>query len=154
VLRERLRTTLITLAELNAGLLYRAGQPRAFEHRPCGREHDANRTMTDALERFDPFARHFGVRLGLAEPFARRIQGDRRIATQRLEIRQPAFRFRQALGHDGDESARQATREGGDEHGVAGSGESADPLASRGRRQGVDQARERTEVLDRVEQKR
>ena len=94
------------------------------------------------------------MRLGLAEPFARRIERDRRLVEQRLQIGQPALGLRHAFRQDDEESRRKSTRERREHDGVARPGQPADgePRAGNGNR--VEHARERRQRADGIDQRR
>ena len=85
------------LSQLDAQILQRARHARLLEQRARRREEHAQLAAREPLERLHALARDLHVRLGFAESFARRIERERRVAEQRLEIGEPALRRRATL---------------------------------------------------------
>ena len=131
VLGELARPAHVALAQLDAQVGERAGQPRALEQRARRGEQHADLAAAQPLERLDALAGDFDVRLRLAEPFARRIERDRRLVDQRVQVGEQPFGLRHAVGDDDEEARRQATRERRDECGVGGAGQPGDAQLAR-----------------------
>ena len=150
--RELGRTAHVALPQLDAQVLERAGQSRALEQRARRREEHANLAATQALEGLDTFAGNLHVRLDLAEPFARRIQADRRLVDQRVQVGEQPLGERDAVGDDDEEACRQPPRECSDECRIRRAGKARRTELSTRRGQRVDHTGERRKALDRVEQ--
>ena len=84
------------------------------------------------LERLDALARHLDVRLDLAEPFARRIERDRRLVDQRVQIGEQPLGVRHTIGDDDEKARRQSARERGDERRVGRAGKAGGAQLARG----------------------
>ena len=132
---QRLGPPALALPQLDARRANRPGETGALEDRPRGREQNAHLPAADALERFDALPGHLGMRLDFAKPLAGRIQGDRGVLGQRLEVGKPAFRFRNAIRDEHEESPRMPPRKRRDEDGIGGSVEAGNGALRTRRRQ-------------------
>jgi hypothetical protein len=83
------------------------------------------------------------VRLGFAETFTRRVQRDRRLIEDRLEVREPSLGLRNPFGDDHEEPCREPLDERGERHRVARADKSANRQALTGCWNRVQDARER-----------
>ena len=150
--RQLLRAPRVARPEFQPRALHGAGQSRALHDRARGRQQDPHPAARDALQCLDPFARDLRVGLDFAEAFPRRIERDRRIGRQRLQISQPPLGLRNPLGHDHDESARQSPRERGHQHGGRRPGESRERATLARSGECGEHMRERGQPFDRVEE--
>ena len=116
----------VALAQLEARAGQGARELRLFEHRARRREQQAHAAAAKLLQRLHALAGHLGMRLDLAEAFARRIQRHRDVIDQRLEVGEPSFRVAHLIGDHDDEPLRQRARQRGNEDRIAAAGESAD----------------------------
>ena len=129
--RELARLAHVALAQLDAKVGERAGQPRALQQRARRREQHANLAAAQPLERLDALAGDFDVRLGFAESFARRIERDRRLVEQRVQVGEQALGLRHAVGGDDEKARRKTARERGDERSIRGAGQTGDAQLAR-----------------------
>ena len=140
------------LSQLDAKFLECARHPRLLEECAGRREQNAQVATGEALERFDTLARDFHMWFGLAESFACRIEGDRRIRHQRLEIREPSLGTANAVRDDDEEARWKSARERRNERNVGRARESADLQTRRRRGKRVENSRKCGKTLDRVKQ--
>src|SRR6266545_5176422 len=145
---EVLRTTRVTLPELETCVRQRTRELGPLEQRPRGGEQNPDVSTAQPLECLHPLTGDFGVRLGLTESFARRVEGNPDFFVQRLEIREPALSSGDALRNHDEESAWGAPRERRDQSGVAGTWKARQVYARAGRRKRRHRSREFGECLD------
>ena len=93
---------------------------RLLEKRAGGGEKDADVAAPDSLQRLDPIAGYFGVRLSFAEALTGRVERDESCISKRFEIGQPALGSGHAFGDNYEKSALGGARKGGYGDRVAG----------------------------------
>jgi hypothetical protein len=150
-LGESMRTA---LAELDAQLAQCARHARALEQRTGRREQDANLAFRQAFERLDALAGDLHVGLGLTEPFARRIERERRVLEESAEVGEPAFGLGDGLGGDDEEPVLEPAGERREHGRIGRAGEAADRASLARRGEGVVEPDEGGKELDRVEQRK
>ena len=150
--REIFQAAHIALAQLEPRPGQSARQGSLLEYRTGGGEQETHPAAPQFLERFHPFASHFGMRLDLAEAFTRRIERHGDVVDQRLEVGQPAFGVTDLIGDDHHQTLRQRAGEGGHEHRVGRPGESTNAETLTGTGNGLVDSCERGQRLDRIEQ--
>ena len=116
--RQRVEPPAVAAPQLEPGGRERLGKPRALQHGARRGEQNADLAARHPLERLDALARDLGVRLHLAESFARRIERDELLADHRLQVGEPAFGLGQLIGDDGQHPVRRMRGERGHEHRV------------------------------------
>jgi len=115
MLGEPFRTPRVAFAYLETGRLQRARELRSLQQRAAGGDDDSDGSGGHSLQGLNALPRDFGVRLRLAETFARRIKGDRPgIAGRRClihelrQIGQPPLCAGHVVRHDHDQPGRDA----------------------------------------------